>query len=165
MACRVWTGPDSHNGIDSSCFNLTLLSKFQTSKLDQAFYYGCRNVGSWGYKSESGEKYKVYHGLKMFGDFVREFPAMCASASDVAGVTVLAAKSSDGGRKAVLVTDYRSRTNGISIGVTGVAPDASCTILVHDLENDCKRVEAKLSEGTLTLPKADANSAAFLVVF
>ena len=31
---EVWSGPASHNGIDSSCFNLTVLSRMQTSALD-----------------------------------------------------------------------------------------------------------------------------------
>ena len=162
---KVWTGPASHNGIDSSCFNLTLLSKFQTSKLDQAYYYGCRNVGSWGYKDEFGEKYKVYYGLKLFGDFLRDFPTMCASATDAAGITILAAKSADGERKAVLVTDYRSGLRELSIEVKGVAPDAECKVRVHDYERNLEVVKAKLEGGRLTLPKRDANSAAFVVTF
>lgn len=80
--------------LHSSCFNLTLLSKFQTSKLDQAYYYGCSHVGAWGYKDEIGEKYKSYDGLRLFGDIVREYSAVCA-AGGAGGVTVFAAKSAD----------------------------------------------------------------------
>ena len=160
---KVWSGPASHNGIDSSCFNLALLSKFQTSKLDQAFYYGCRNDGSWGYKSADGEKYKVYYGLKLFGDFLRDFPVMCASSSDVKGVAVLSAKSADGASKAVLVTDYRSGLRELSVEISGVAPDAECEVTVHDFGRDLEVVKAKLEGGRLVLPKRDAFSAAFLV--
>ena len=162
---KVWSGPAAHNGIDSSCFNLTLLSKFQTSKLDQAYYYGCKNVGSWGYKSEAGEKYKVYYGLKLFGDFLRDFPVMCASASDIPGVTVLSAKSADGARKAVLVTDYRSGLRELAIDVKGVAPDAECEVTIHDFERNLETVKTKLDGGRLVLPKRDVNSCAFVVVF
>ena len=162
---KAWSGPASHNGIDSSCFNLTLLSKFQTSKLDQAFYYGCKNVGSWGYKNEAGEKYKVYYGLKMFGDFLRDFSVMCASTSDKAGVTVLSAKSADGIRKAVLVTDYRSKLSELSIDIKGVAPDAECEVRVHDYERNSVVIKSKLEDGRLALPKRDANSCAFLIAF
>ncbi len=144
---------------------MTLLSRFQTSKLDQAYYYGCKNVGSWGYKSESGEKYKVYYGLKLFGGLLRDFPVMCASSSDVPGVTVLSARSADGTRKAVLVTDYRSGLRELSIEVDGVAPDAECEVTIHDFERDLGVVKAKLEGGRLVLPKRDANSCAFLVVF
>ncbi len=162
---RVWSGPASHNGIDSSCFNLTLLSRFQMSKLDQAYYYGCKNTGAWGYKSEQGDKYKVYYGLRMFGDFLREFPVMCASESDIPGVTVISAKSADGMRCAVLVTDYRSSLRELSAEFRGVAPDAECEVLVHDYERDMESAKARLEGGKLLLEKRDANSAAFLVTF
>ena len=161
---RAWSGPASHNGIDSSCFNLTLLSKFQTSKLDQAYYYGCSHVGAWGYKDEIGEKYKSYYGLKMFGDIVREYSAVCASGG-AGGVTVFAVKSADGSRKAMLVTDYRSGLRELVVDVAGVAPDAECKVTVHDYERDMERGKARLDGGRLVLQKRDANSAAFLVVF
>ena len=161
----VWTGPASHNGIDSSCFNLTLLSRFQTSALDQSFYYGCKNIGNWGYKDTFGEKYKVYYGLKMFGDFLRDYPVICSSSSDKKGVTVIAAKSADSKRKAALVTDYCSRSASLTVKFDDVAPDAKCKILVHDYERDLETVDAKLVNGTLTLPKKDTNSAAFVVMF
>ena len=164
VKARVWTGPAAHNGIDSSCFNLTLLSKFQTSKLDQAYYYGCSHTGSWGYKSEAGEKYKVYYGLKMFGDLVRGYPVMCASGG-ADGVTVLAAKSEDGSRRAILVTDYRSGLRELVVDVAGVAPDAECDVTVHDHTRDVESVKLRLDGGRLVLPKRDANSAAFLVEF
>ena len=161
---RVWSGPASHNGIDSSCFNLTMLSKFQTSKLDQAFYYGCRHNGSWGYKDEFGQKYKVFYGLKIFGGLVKNYPVLCASGG-TGGVTVLAAKSADGSRKALLVTDYRSGRTELSVKVEGVAPDAECQVTIHDNERNEERVKARLVGGCLDLPKRDANSAAFLVEF
>ena len=164
VKASVWTGPAAHNGIDSSCFSLTLLSKFQTSKLDQAYYYGCSHTGSWGYKSEAGDKYKVYYGLKMFGDLVRGYPVMCASGG-ADGVTVLAAKSEDGSRRAILVTDYRSGLRELAVDVAGVAPDAECDVTVHDYTRDIESAKLRLDGGRLVLPKRDANSAAFLVEF
>jgi hypothetical protein len=161
----VWSGPNSHNGIDSSCFNLTLFSRFQTSALDQSFYYGCKNVGNWGYKSEYGEKYKVYYGMKMFGDFLRDYPVICSSSSDEKGITVIAAKSADSSRKAAIVTDYCTGRDSLSVRFDDVAPDAQCRILVHDYERDAETVSAKLVDGCLKLPKRDSNSAAFLVTF
>ncbi len=161
---RVWSGPASHNGIDSSCFNLTMLSKFQTSKLDQAYYYGCRNTGSWGYLDSTKSKYKVYYGLKIFGDLVRNFPVMCASSGEKS-VTTIAAKSEDGKRLALLVTDYRAHLDEIEIAVAGVAPDAPCTITTHDYTHDLEETKAKLVDGKLTIKKHDTNSAAFFIKF
>ena len=162
---KVWSGPASHNGIDSSCFNLTMLAKFQTSKLDQAYYYGCRPVGAWGYMDEFKRKYKVYYGLKMFGDFVKSFQTICESSADGNGITALAARSADGSRKGVLVVDYCGRAGEISLDVKGVAPDSEGEALVHDYTRDFERFPVRLSGGRLTLKKADAESAAFFVTF
>ena len=67
---RIWSGPDSHNGIRSACFTLATLVDMQSSKLDQAFYYGCSHVGSWGFKDSMQKKYKVFYALKLFGDIM-----------------------------------------------------------------------------------------------
>ena len=161
---RVWSGPGAHNGIDSSCFNLTMLSLFQTSKLDQAYYYGCRHIGSWGYMDEDRNKYKVYYGLKMFGDFLKRFQVICASKSDN-GVTVLAAKSADGRRKGFLVTDYRSGATEIVVNVEGVGPGCDPAVWVHDFTRDFEPMPVRLFDGRLVLKKADDHSVAFAVWF
>ena len=161
---KAWTGVASHNGIDSSCFNLTVLSKFQTSKLDQGYYYGCRNIGSWGYMDDKMQKYKVFYGLKMFGDFVKSFSSICESSGDGA-VTVLAAKSADGSRKGFLVSDYRNGGTEIVVKVDGVADGAPAKAWVHDCTRDLEEIPVQVKDGQIVLKKADANSAAFLVTF
>ncbi len=161
---KVWDGPASHNGIDSSCFNLTVLSGFQSSKLDLGFYYGCRNTGAWGFMDEGRNLYKVYYGLKLFGDFLKTYSTMCASSSQ-GGLTVLAAKSGDGAQKGLLVTDYRSRANEIEVEVKGVPADAKVTAWVHDYTRNFESVPVSFVDGKLILKKADANSAAFWVKF
>ena len=161
---RVWSGPASHNGIDSSCFNLTVLSKFQSSKLDQGYYYGCRNIGAWGYKDEFKRKYKVYYGLKMFGDFVKSFSVMCKTSGATDGITVLAGKSADGRSKGFLVTDYRAGAKEIAVDVKG-APDGEVKVLLHDFTHDLDSIPGRIEGGRIVLKKPDANSAAFLVMF
>ena len=161
---RVWSGPASHNGIDSSCFNLTMLSKFQTSKLDQAYYYGCRNTGSWGYMDDKKNKYKVYYGLKMFGDFVKTLSVICETSADD-GVTVLAAKTENGHRKGFIVTDYRSGADEIHVDVKGIPPGSEVWAWVHDNERDFERIPLRMIGNRLVLKKADSNSAAFSVWF
>ena len=161
---KVWSGPASHNGIDSSCFNLAVLSGFQSSKLDLGFYYGCRHSGAWGFMDEGRNLYKVYYGLKLFGDFLKSYSTMCASSSQD-GFTVLAAKSGDGAHKGLLVTDYRSRANEIAIEVKGVPADAKVTAWVHDYTRNFERVPVSFANGKLLIKKVDANSAAFWVEF
>ena len=163
LRAKAWSGVDSHNGIDSSCFNLTMLSKFQTSKLDQAYYYGCRNIGSWGYMDDAMQKYKVFYGLKMFGDFVKAFPVMCESSGEN-GVTVIAGKSADGARRGFIVTDYRARAQKIAVDVKGAQPGGEAKVLVHDASNDLAERKVRVGDdGRIVLEKGDTNSAAFFV--
>ena len=162
---EVWSGPASHNGIDSSCFNLTVLSRMQTSALDQNYYYGCCNTGWWGFMDECKRKYKVYYGLKLFGDLIRQRSLICES-SGAKDVTVFAVKGADGGRKAVLVTDYRSGSaEDISVEVDGVPADAKVSAWVHDYARDFESVPVEFEGGKVRLKKADSNSAAYLVTF
>ena len=161
---RVWAGPAAHNGIDSSCFNLTMLAKFQTSKLDQAYYYGCRHVGSWGFMDENREKYKVFYGLKMFSNLIKPLPVICKSGVEGSdGVTVLAAKKEDGTRKGFLIVDYRAGEKEIVVDMKG-APDGEVKAWVHDFTRDYEQIPARIENGRLTLKKVDTNSAAFLVI-
>ncbi len=160
---KVWEGSGSHNGIDSSCFNLTLLSKFQFSKLNQAYYYGCNHTGAWGYR-DAYSKYKVYYGLKMFGDFIKPLSVMCVS-TDGGSVTIIAAKSEDGARKAFIVTDYLGEDKEITVKIKGVDKDAEIWIYAHDNERDFESVHAPFVDGRLVLRKKCAGSAAFSVWF
>jgi len=166
---KVWSGPRSHNGIDSSCFNLAALSQFQTSKLDQGYYYGCKNTGAWGYMDGNKQKYKVFYGLQLFGDFVRKYTTLCAAKGEDPEkepvVTVLAGKSADGKRRAVLVSDYRVRTNELVVAVQGVPTGAKVTARVHDYTHDLAPADFTFKDGELTLRKTDDESAAFLVEF
>jgi len=166
---KVWSGPRSHNGIDSSCFNLAALSLAQTSKLSQFYYYGCRNIGSWGYMDFFKQKYKVFSGLCLFGDFVKSYKRLCAAkGSDPNGapiVTVLGGKSTDGKKRAVLVSDYRVRTNELVVAVQGVPAGAKVTARVHDYTHDLAPADFTFANGQLTLRKCDDESAAFLVEF
>ena len=163
VKARIWTGPRSHNGIHSACYTLAALAEMQRSKLSQAYFYGCRHTGAWGFKDENQNKYKVFYGLKMFGDLIKGAPAMCACDSDET-YTMLAVKGAEG-RKSLLVVDYGGTTHDISVKVDGVKPGArvSCTVLdwTHDLEPH----PATFKDGVLSLRKNDSYSAAFVVTF
>jgi hypothetical protein len=161
---RVWTGPASHNGIDSSCFMITMLSKFQTSELDQAYYYGCRNNGAWGFMDEKKNKYKVFYGLKMFGQLINQLPVICES-KGTKSVTVLAAKTADNRRKGFIVTDFRGGEKEIVVELEGVEAGGEVWVWRHDFNDDCIKIPLRLAGGKLVLKKTDENSASFLVMF
>ena len=163
VKARVWTGPRSHNGIHSACFTLATLVNLQSSKLAQAYYYGCRHTGSWGFKNELQEKYKVFYALKLFGGIVRDYPTICESASD-GTITTFAVKGADG-RKALLVVDYGGTTHNLAVEVKGVAPGAKATCEVLDWTHDLEPHDVKFADGKLSFKKNDSFSAAFLVKF
>ncbi|MBP5227716.1 MAG: hypothetical protein J6336_10070 [Kiritimatiellae bacterium] len=159
---RVWSGPAAHNGIDSACFTLSALARFQTSKLDQAYYYGCRHTGAWGFLDDMGQINKCGHALKLFGRVMRDCQILCPStATD--GLTVLAAKSADGATRQLLVVDYRAKRQEIAIDVKGAKTVVSAVIL--DYTHDLEPFDAAFADGKLVLKKPDTHSAAFLVTF
>jgi hypothetical protein len=160
---RVWSGPASHNGIDSSCFIITMLSKFQTSELDQAYYYGCRHSGAWGFMDSNKKKYKVFYGLQMFGELI-QLPVICKSEGTEA-VTVLATKTADNRRKGFIVTDFRGGEKEIVVNIEGIEPGRSVYAWRHDHNGNRTRLSLRILGGKLVLKKTDENSAAFLVMF
>ena len=163
VKARIWNGPNSHNGIKSACYTLAALANLQRSKVDQAYYYGCRHTGSWGFKDEHQKKYKVFYALKLFGDLVRDYATICESASE-GSVTTFAVRNA-AGRKGLLVVDYAGPSRTISLDVKGVPADArpSCTLL--DYTHDLTPHAVSFADGRLTLVKPDTHSAAFFVAF
>ncbi len=159
---RVWSGPRSHNGIDSSCFALSVLSRLQTSKYSQAFYYGCRHTGAWGYMDDFGNKYKVWHALKAFGQLMAECATLCESTHD-GTVATFAAKSADGKTGWLLVSDYGGTAKEIVVEVKNAGTPVAATILDH--ERDFAPARVNLDGNRLTLAKELDGSAAFLVKF
>ena len=164
VKARIWQGPRSHNGIRSSCFTLAALANMHRSKMDQAYYYGCRHTGAWGFKDDMQAKYKVFYALKLFGDVMKGYSTFCPSTFGKEYST-LAVKSADGVRKGLLVVDYDGKDRTIRVKVDGIDPKAqvACTLLDHT--HDLTVGRADFRDGVLTLEKTDDSSAAFFVEF
>lgn len=161
VKARIWDGPDSHNGIRSACFTLACLSNMQCSKLDQAYYYGCRHTGAWGFKDELQKKYKVFYALKLFGDLVKKYSIICGCFTE--GTVTAFAVRNEAGKKALLVVDYGGATRTISIAVNGVSEKEAMNCTLLDYHHDLTDHEANWVDGKLELVKPDFHSAAFLV--
>jgi len=163
VKARIWEGPDSHNGIRSACFTLAALANLERSKMTQAYYYGCRHTGAWGFKDELQRKYKVFYALKLFGDIVKNYSTICASESD--GTVTLFPVKGPNGRLGLLVADYGGVSRQISVSVKGLPKDAkaSCTLL--DYQHDLTPHDVSFANGKLKLVKPDFHSAAFFVEF
>ena len=165
MVKRALDGPTGHNAIDSAAFALTVLSKLQTSKFDQAYYYGCSHQGNWGYMDERKQFNKPYYAMKLFGGLVREYATVCASASAQSTVTPLALKSADGRKLALLLTDYRGSDQVFTVDVKGAERAKFVSAVALDHTRDNFPCEVAWRNGALTLVKPDKNSAVFLVTF
>ena len=160
---RICDGPDGHNGIRSACFTLAALANMQRSKLDQAYYYGCRHTGNWGFKDELQRKYKVFYALKLFGDIVNGYSTIGGSVSE--GTVTLFPVSADDGRKALLVIDYGGTSRQIAVRVEGVEVGVKAKNTLLDYYHDLLPHDVKFEDGMLELVKPDFHSAAFFVEF
>ena len=165
MVKRALDGPTGHNNIDSAAYTLASLAKFQTSALDQAYWYGCSHDGHWGYMDEYNQFNKNYYALKMFGDLVHEYGPICASKSVKDTVSTIAVKSKNGRKLGLLVVDYRGSGQVLELDVVGAEKARSVSALVLDHTPDNFPVDVSWRNGRLTLVKPDKNSSAWFVTF
>ena len=160
------TDPDNFNGINSAAYTLRALSWFQTSRYDQAYFYGCRHEGKWGFRDyNTNQLNKNFYALKMFGELKRDAAKIVATTSDNNDVTCFATKSADGKKAHLLVVDFfgRGQWHGVKLAGVENAKKVSAVRLSH-LE-DLAPVDVKVKNGTITFRKPDAFSAAWLVTF
>ncbi|MBR4612901.1 MAG: hypothetical protein IKO40_09320, partial [Kiritimatiellae bacterium] len=136
--CRA---PDNMNDINSACYSLTVLSRLQTSRYDQAYFYGCRFYGSWGfYYADTGELNKNFYAMKAFGEIKQDGADICASASTDKAITAFATKSADGKKAFLLVTDFNGSRMDIPVSVKGVEGAKSVTARVLSFEKNLEPV-------------------------
>jgi len=164
MVKRALDGPTGHNSIDAACFYLTLLSQFQTSPLDQAYWYGCGTMGNWGYLDGYRQFNKPYYAAKLFGGVLNQYSAISEMKAN-GTFTTLAMRSKDGKKAALLLTDYRGVDQLLSISVKGAEKAKRVTASVLDHSRDLIPCSVDWHDNRLTLVKADKNSAAYLVTF
>ena len=163
VRARVWEGPGSHNGTDAAAFTLSVLARFQSSKLDQGYYYGCRHTGPWGFMDEGRNLFKTYYALKLFGEIVKNYPLL-GEVKTSGSLTTLVAKSADKKHTALLVADYRGPSGDIELETQGL-PSGKLQARVLDHTRNLAPIDAKIDGSKLILPKADDNSAAYLVTW
>ena len=166
VAGRCLDGPTGHNNIDSAAFTLANLALFQTSKLDQAYFYGCYPTGNWGYMDDKRRFNKNYYACRLFGELMRNYSTLCASKviADDTYVT-LALKSADGRRRGLLLVDYRNSAQVVSVELKGVGDVSHVFARILDDSHDDVQcaVDFNKETGMLTLCKPDKHSAAFYV--
>lgn len=80
-------------------------------------------------------------------------------------VTAFAAKSVDGKKGKLLVTDLFGRDSAISVQLKGASPIKNVKAVVLSFEKNLESVPVSVKNGTFTLRKPDAYSSAFLISF
>lgn len=153
-----------YNDIEAACYELAALSRLQTSKIDQAYYYGCRFDGKYGFKDHEGKLYKTYYAMKLFGDVLKDYPRICGLRQD-STLTALGLKSEDGKRLALLVTDYRGEDHVLKVAVKGAENVKCVTAVALDETRDLEPVDVQWSDSELTIVKPSDKSAAYLISF
>ena len=163
VKCRA---PDNMTDINSACFSLAVLSRLQTSRYAQAYFYGCSSFGDFGFRSyDSRELNKIFYAMKAFGEIKRDSADICESASTDKAVTAFASKSADGKKAFLLVTDYNGSDMSIPVSVKGAEGAKAVTARMLSYESDLEQVPVEVKDGKFALAKPDAYSAAFLVTF
>ena len=162
---RVNGGPAGQNNIDSAVFTLSALSRFQTTPLDQAYFYGCGSR-SWGYRNGDGTFNKVFYALKAFGRIATDGGTLVKSEGNTGTLTFFGSRSKDGMRDYLIACDFTGARRTLEVEVAGVDPARRPTVYAIDSANDLNPVGNFAWNGRrLVLTKCDTNSAAFFVVF
>lgn len=164
MVKRALDGPTGHNNIDSACFYLTALSRFQKSEFSQAYYYGCAHQGNWGYMDIYKMFNKPYYAARMFGSLVKDYSKI-SELKNTGTVTTLALKNDNSKKASLLVTDYRGVDQVLEIDVKGLKKVKHVSARVLDHTRDDFPCNVEWRNNKLTLVKQDKNSAAFLITF
>lgn len=164
---RAHEGPSGQSNIDSAAFNLYLLSKFQDTALDEAYWYGSSPTGNWGWLNDDGTLNKCWYSMKLFGDFVKAARTKVETAvnPDKPTVAAVAGLSADGKTASLVVVDYRGKNDKLFVEVLGLGDVESVSAAVLDDTRDLSPIPVNYRSGRICLPRIDENSAAYLVTF
>ena len=163
---RAHEGPAGQSNIDSAAFNLYLLSRFQDTALDEAYWYGSAPTGNWGWLNDDGTLNKCWYSMKLFGDFVKAAKTKVATQvaeKQAKTVAAVAGLSEDGKTASIVVVDYRGKNDKLFVEINGFDGVKSASATVLDHTRDLTPVPIDPRKGTICLPRLDENSAAYLV--
>ena len=163
VRARAWDGPGRHNGTDGAAFTLATLARFQASSLDQAYFYGCRPYGDWGYMDERRRPFKVYYALKAFGEILRDYEIL-GEVKTTGTITTLVAKSADGRRAALLVVDYLGGAGDLVLELRGMSAKRPKAVVLDD-QHDLEPLSVGFDGQRIVLPKPSEFSASYLLTF
>lgn len=162
---RAVCGPTGLNGIDSAAFNLAVLSGWQSTPLDSAFYYGAGVDGNWGFRDVYRSFNKSFYSMKMFGQILSNCTDQVASHSFSSSIFTLGAWNQDKTKAMLLIVDYRGSSPVLDVQIDGLEHVSYLSARTLDNSHNNFSVPVEMHRSVLSLTKQDAGSAAFLVEF
>lgn len=162
---RALEGPTGHNNIDSAAFTLAVLSGFQSTPLDSAFFYGSGVDGNWGFSDSNRLFNKNFYALRMFGEIVSGYTTLVKCKSTAKTVYTLAAFSDDDSKACLLLVDYRGTEQVLDAEIKGISHMKCVSATVLDNCRDALPAAVAWKDGRLMFVKDDKRSCALLVKF
>ncbi len=175
-------------GIDSAAYNVAMFCMFHDVPLDVSCYYGC-GFGVWGFKTNERQLNRNFYSMKMIGELVKGYPRRVkgvvtrgetAAAPTDKGISfddsaqpakpennyryLLAATDTSGQKGAILLVDYRGKSNSIAVEIRGATPKNWEITRLDQLDHE-RKVPANFQNGVLTLEKSEPGSAVWLIQF
>ena len=157
-------GQEAAHGINSAAFNTSVLSGWQYTLLDTAFYYGARWEGSWGYVTADQQLDKNFYSLCLMGDMIRDYTELCA-VENRSSVRLMAAMAADGKSAALLVSDFRGLLKTVTVRIRGLETAKIESAVRLDAVSNNDPAAAQWDGKELRLEKEAEGSAVFMVRF
>ena len=152
------------HGIDSAAFNIAVLSGWQYTLLDTAFYYGSRWEGTLGYITPDQQLDKNFYSLCLMGDMIRDYTELCPVRNSNT-ISLMAAKSEDEKSAALLVSDFQGELKNISVCIHGLETAEIERVVRLDEKSDNVPTSAQWDGKKLRMEKEADGSAVFMVLF
>ncbi len=151
-------------GVNAAVFAAAVLSAWQDTPLTMGYHYTIGQLGdAWGAWDRWGERFKLFYTLKAFAA-VAHYENRVEASSDTGDIKLLAGVNA-GGRRAVLVADFKSGTEELRLTLTGAA-DTLFSVIRVDFDHDWLETECKSdAEGQIALAGAEeGKSVLFLLL-
>ena len=152
------------HGINSGAYNIAVLSGWQYTSLDTAFYYGARWEGNWGYVTNDRQLDKNFYSMCLMGNMIRDYTELCP-VENQGSIRLMAAKSADGKSAALLISDFRGTSDFVEIDVRGLEKAKVASVVKLDENADNQPSSAEWDGKKLRLHKDAPGSAVFMVRF
>ena len=146
-------------GINAAVFATALLTAWQDSPLTMGYYYTIGQLSNaWGAWDSWGNPHKLFFILKAFAR-IAHYEKRVSAVSDEFNAQVLAGIGTDG-KRAVLVSDFKSGANEIKLKLNG-GGNIRFRMIRIDYENEWTESECESgADGTLSLKGAETGKSA-----